>query len=383
MNRVPIDVASLAELASAAFHAQTTGPHDIVLPAGRYGRSPMFNVDATELEEPHRDLFDSYLRKLEQEHPAVERAVFRDAMVCGQGAVIVGGRHLLRESAIEFLAHQRLPDGLEIAADGSYALGAAPVRRIARPTLLLQRPWFANYGHWLVDGAAVLALLSRLAMPKGWQIVVGAQPGNTMRDVVFETLSMLAPGVGVVERPQGETWEFEELHYVSPIHVPPLYKHPEAIACLRAAATRDNVAGGSRTARFFVCRGDSRSRLLQNEEEVLRLLASRGFSALPNEPRSVREQARLFRSAQIVVGVKGAALTNMMFATSGAHLVALSPADFPDPFFWDLVSHSGVNYSELFGMLTSGDLPQSHNSFRIDPRKLSAILDEIETRLPS
>lgn len=381
MTELPIKVFSLADLVSEHSAHANRLTREIILPAGEYKRHPMFAVDTAHLQLEQHDLFKSYTARLSQGHHAMERVVLHDALVCGQGTVITEDRYLLRESAIEFLAHNLTPDGLEPSLIDDFRLTTPVAMQITRPTVLLQRPWFTNYGHWLVDGAAMLALLSRVSMPASWQIMVGAQPSDAMRDIVLETLSLLAPGVGIIERPQHEVWQFEQLHYFSPIHVPPLYKHPEAMACLRACIAANNISGSSRTKRYFICRGDMQSRRLDNEEGVISFLSTRGFTALANNSRSLHEQARLFRSAQIVVGVKGAALTNMMFATNGAHLITLSPADFPDPFFWDLVSQSGVNYSELFGELTTSHLPQSHNSFCIDIERLKTIIDAVELGL--
>ena len=376
-----INVLSLDELIADRLASEHRLRKEVILPAGVYQRLPMFMVDLHDLQPDQMNLFKAYRERLAQEHYATERVILHDALVCGQGSVIVNGQHLLRESALEFLAHHQTPDNLEPGRGGTFSLTAPVIRRVTRPTLLLQRPWFTNYGHWLVDGAAMLALLSRVAMPAGWQIMIGLQPSNGMRDIVLETLSTLAPGIGIVERPQQEVWRFDQLHYLTPIHVPPLYKHPEAIACLRACISCGHLVGSSQNRRLFVYRGDLPSRRLDNEKEVTDLLSNRGFSMLSNEPRSLREQARLFRSAQIVVGVKGAALTNMMFAAAGSHLITLSPADFPDPFFWDLVSQSGIHYSELFGELTTTNLQQSHNSFRIDLDSLVVMLDAVEERL--
>ena len=351
---------------------------DVVFPEGSYLRHPMFQTDITELDGGQRALFAAYTTSLKQQYGPIQRLILNGAVVTGQGAVVSSIGTLIRESVLEFLAHQAVPDGFMMEPDGSLCMIGCSSRRIEQPTLLLQRPWYMNFGHWIVDSATMLSVVSRLAMPKGWQIVVGAQTSEALRAIVFETIGMLCPGIPVLERPQADAWEFAQLHYVTPVHVPPLFKHPEGLAYLRAAVLQQNpsVPGGTR--RLFISRGPTASRLLINEPEVIGLLCGRGFEVIEQSSISLRGQAEIFQSARIVIGVKGAALTNAVFCASGSHLVALSPGDFPDPFFWDLVTQSGVNYSEIFGSLASHELPQSHNGFTIDLPRLAAIVDRID-----
>lgn len=73
------------------------------------------------------------------------------------------------------------------------------------------------------------------------------------------------------------------------------------------------------------------------------------------------------------MGVKGAALTNTIFMSPGAMAIILSPADFPDPFYWDICSQVNVEYVELFGSASTQRDP-GRADFTIDHRKLDAAL---------
>ena len=63
----------------------------------------------------------------------------------------------------------------------------------------------------------------------GWSIVIGANESPVMRRIVRETLDLLVPGTPVLEHPDGEAWQFADLRYVMPLHVPPQFKLPAAI----------------------------------------------------------------------------------------------------------------------------------------------------------
>jgi capsular polysaccharide biosynthesis protein len=75
--------------------------------------------------------------------------------------------------------------------------------------------------------------------------------------------------------------------------------------------------------RVYVSRARTGRRRVANEEAVMSALKPMGFELIHPETMSVREQVRLFSEAQCIIGSSGAALTNMLFAQPGAHVVVL------------------------------------------------------------
>lgn len=353
----------------------TTGVRrvDRLTPPGLYRRPRPAALDSTDLDPGQRATLDEISRACDQPYDAVRCVRLRDALIAGQGSVVTRDGTLVRDSAAEFLAQGMTPDGFTAAADGTLRL-PPPCRRIGPPVLLLKRPWWRNYGHWLIDSAAALGLATRLCPPPTWQLVVGRQESPKMRQVVADSLACLAPGVPVLEHPDNEVWACDELIYFSPLHIPPLFKHPEGLAVLRAQLLRAAPAGGRPARRLFVSRGDHPARRLDNEAELIAIASRHGYEVVEPQRLDLAGQAQLFHAAASVVGVKGAALANLLFCPAGTPCLVLSPGDFPDPFFWDLASHAGVIYAELFGRVTSCDRPQSHNSFRIDPARFAELL---------
>jgi capsular polysaccharide biosynthesis protein len=375
MQQEPITIATLAQFIEGQTGATAASAHvENLLEAGAYLRRRPFRMDVAALDAGQRPVFEQYYREDVAHFGPIRHMAFRDAVVAGQGAVVTRDFRLVYQSAAEFLVNGAAPDGLSEIGENRFVLAAPPTRTIERPTLLLKRPWNGNYGHWLVDSAALLALASGLAMPSGWQIAIARQQSPELRRVVRETLDIVAPGIEVVEHPDDETWRYADLHYVSPIHDPTAFKVPSALAALRALVLRGDLATGQGWCRLYITRGDHPARRLRNEEAVIALCRELGFEVVAPEQLSLVEQARLFRQADLVVGVKGAALTNALFCSSRAHVVALSPGDFPDSFFWDLLAQSGIAYSEIFGVLQTRDQAQGHNEFSIDINGLRTIL---------
>ena len=365
-----VEVFALKEI--LALHEERPGQREaavqveIVATAGSYVRRPPFRAVLDELADGHRQLADTYFRKTEQAYAEISHIRLRDALVVGQGAIITATGCLVRESVLEFLAHSRIPDGLELIGDGEFGLTSEQTVHVRLPTLLLKRPWYRNYGHWLVDCASIAALAGSLTMPANWQVAVGRQSSGSMRRIVFETLALLLPGVPIIEIDDDVPMAFDELHYVTPVHVPPLFKLPSAISALRAITLRDQLGFSSPRRAIYVRRNPKSNRSIANEEALLDLCDELGIDTFEPEGMGFVAQARVFHDAKLVLGVKGAGLTNAMFCSPRSHVVAMSPNDFPDPFFWDLVSQHGIGYSEIFSPPKIAGAGQGQSSFAVN-----------------
>ena len=193
--------------------------------------------------------------ELTQEAPAVTHHTLAQATVVGQGTVISTGDRIVCETTLEFLASGNVPDGLERAGDGpGMLLKTATEVVVERPSLLVKRPWAQNFGHFLVDAAALVTLADRLTLPPDWQIIITRFDDPRLRETAPEVMSMLAPGVTVVEHPDAELWRIRNLHYVSPVNLPPMTKRPETLAMLRTAMVRKHRDRPANKRRIFVSR---------------------------------------------------------------------------------------------------------------------------------
>ena len=342
-----------------------------------YGRKKPAKLDVKDIDEAQRGQAELYFSVLQQQHQKVGHFTLNDATVVGQGSVITKGGCLIRESAAEFLAHDQAPDGLVKSDCGAFELVSDRELWIDRPSLLLKRPWYKNYGHWLVDAAPLAALASRFILSDDWQVVVGEQDSRGMMKVVAECLELLLPDTTAIAHPNSEVWRFRKLHYVTPVHIPPLFKFPLGLMALQALTLRKSLNKQTTRRRLYIRRRIQDDRALDNEEDVLELCGRLAIDAVYPEELTFIEQAELFHSADLVLGVKGAAMTNTLFCPAGAHVVIMSPSDFSDPFYWDLVAQGGADYSEIFGKVVSRNRPTGKNPFHIDVGRLQQILDQV------
>lgn len=117
-------------------------------------------------------------------------------------------------------------------------------------------------------------------------------------------------------------------------------------------------------------------RRIENEDEVVALMASRGIVAVDPEAMTVAEQIRLFRGAALIVGSHGAGLTNMIFSDRARIIELFGP--------WKSLCYSAIaigfghDYSGIDLMpsvgFQRGDVGRSLN-FRADIDSLRLGLD--------
>ena len=378
MTGVQLNLAAIARLASVPLRNENgISIVEQVVPAGKYNRHPVAWADLDDLSPSQGLQYHRYFNSLSQSFNPIHRYVLQNAIVTGQGSVVTLGQSLVEDSCWEFLVHGHTPHGL-VRTDGDQFRWKehAPPHRVSAPSLLLKRPWWRNYGHWLVDAAALLALLRGHGVGGFEQIVIGAAEDEGLRKIFRETLAILAPGVPILEHPDDAVWTFDELHYVDPTHRPPMFKLPEAIGRLRAAVM-EHAPIENTGRRLFVSRLRYKRRQLSNESEIIGICKRYGFEVVYPEQLSLRDQAILFASADIIIGVKGAALANIIFSPPGASVIVLSPSDFPDPFFWDIAGPRGIAYSEIFGPLETTEFSQAQNPFIIDPDRFESLLQKV------
>jgi hypothetical protein len=99
--------------------------------------------------------------------------------------------------------------------------------------------------------------------------------------------------------------------------------------------------------RIYVSRQKSTRRIILNEPEIKTTLDKYGFETVFLEDMTLQQQVETFASAQIVIGVHGAGLSNMVFAEKEATLFELLVEKQDRPFFLNICASLGINYTAL------------------------------------
>ena len=382
----PIEIAGSVEAAKTTPVGARFGLKKAVLvaEAGSITRRAPLMIDDRAVAPDLRAVLASCLLRMRTDFPDQYLLRFTDAAVVGEGSVVLfdGRRHwLLADSAREFLKPDMVPKGMAVGSSrGTFIMPGHVSRTIDDCCLLLQRPWSENFGHWLVDQAAALSFLVESGALPTRHIIVTKTASLGLRQVIRQTIDAILPDAIVYEHDIGEVWRCRDLAYLMPVHVPPLFKLPAALQSLRKHLLPPPSSLSEATLptrRLHVLRSKGGSRRLVNEAEILEISARYGFETIVPETHSVREQARIFGEAESIVGVKGAALTNIIFAPPSCRVMVLSPGDFIDPFYWNIAGTHHAHYAELFGALAQEDRATSHNDFTIDPIRFDAALQRI------
>lgn len=350
--------------------------HAILAEAGYYFRHLPCAIDVTELEpwaSQYAPLSDSSVQRA----PQVVCYELSNACVTSQGCVITRDGHVVRESLGDLMTVPGLRiKGLRPLDEQRtrFEQDLLARRHIGPPALLLKRAWWRNFGHWLLEAAAPLALLrARAMLQEDVLLVTGAYEEPAMRAVVDATLRVLWPWPQpvVLEHEDDEMVQFDRLYYTTPVHQY-VYQQPGSVQALRSHLVPPPSSRGPR--RIFIERAGM-LRDLVNRDEVRALCVAYGCEPVNPIGLPLLEQVRLFRDAELIVGTKGSDFVNAIFCAPWATVVVLSPGDFPDPLVWDIAAHGPLNYFELFGAVTEVTDVTGRNPFAIRLDKLRPMLD--------
>jgi hypothetical protein len=137
---------------------------------------------------------------------------------------------------------------------------------------------------------------------------------------------------------------------------------------LRDLLPPDDATEG-RPRRLYVTRGNvPNTRRLVEEPALWPELERRGFVRIDPGTLSVRDQIDHFAAADVVVGVHGAALTNLLFCKPGVRVLHLMAPTYVKHCFYAILA--GIPGSEYRYLLGEGP-------GRVDPSRMNGIQDDI------
>lgn len=342
-------------------------PMGQLLPGCGYARVPPRFLDAGAVDREMAMLLREQFAHLQEPPLPVSLLAMREALVFGQGSVVLPDRRLLFDSAREFVINGREPDGAEVLDDGTM-LPRGTIGRIEGRTLLVKRPWYRNYGHWLVDLMPLIPLVARSGVAVD-TVLFGDVADGSLRNAMRVLAEAFLPKARILFAGDDQPFRCHTLLFVTPVHIPAVFKHPMAmqLAADAASAVFGATPPDPPAPRVYLSRQTMGGRRLTNAGDLEDLLGKAGFRTVHPEALSIAEQIGLFSRAETIVGVKGAALANVLYCMPGTKVLVLSPADFPDAFFWDLATQRGLDYSEIFcadGM--SPGAPTGRSDFAAD-----------------
>jgi capsular polysaccharide biosynthesis protein len=209
-----------------------------------------------------------------------------------------------------------------------------------------------NYYHFLLDIFPRLALLDTPGVPTPdcWYV----PSSQAFQGEILELAGFLPAG-GIVD---ADRWPHVRAETLLAPGLPDVDKRvpPWTVDFIRERlrpAGVEVIPGR----RLYITRGAKRhNRIVRNEDDVVGMLAERGFTVLDPGTLPVAEQIRSFAEAECIVGPHGAAMTNLLFASSGASVIELFAPDYVDVSYWKVADCvRGLTYRYLLG---TGRMPR-------------------------
>lgn len=211
------------------------------------------------------------------------------------------------------------------------------------PVLLCKKRGIGNYGHWMMEMLPKAQLVHRHLAELEVRFLVAQVPGPLNDSMAF-SLSMLgidlARTIVVDDTPR----RFADLLLVVGLSEHGGYMSPLVLDGLDVLAGCVAAAGAER---LFVTRRATGFRRVVDEDALIAYAQARGYTLVDPAALTLPQQVALFKGAMRIVGVMGAAMTNIAFAPPGARVVTLTPAGMPDTFFWFIATLRGLDYTEV------------------------------------
>ncbi len=300
-------------------------------------------------------------------HPATFMALVPRGENLGRaGACITPQGRLL----VDVSAHLGLRTPTDHRAFTGYMF-APPARHVCGRVAVLAAASAGNYYHWLFDALPRLRIIERAGIPLD-SIDAFIVPQSPLR-AMNETLSSLGIGADrlVQTRHMSRVWA-DELLIPS---LPGYSGNPtgESIQALRRWFTevpRSQPAGPKRILVERVGR-----RVVTNGAELRQVARQHGFECVNMDGMPFMHQVSLFADAEAVIGVHGAALSNLAFCAPATRVLELLSPAYANGCFAALCAEAGHQYHYLLGKGVVADHPHARwKDIEIDPALVGAAI---------
>ena len=242
-----------------------------------------------------------------------------------------------------------------------------------------------NWYHWVIEYASRLNFDN--SIPSGVPILVSDCVPEGFLDVISSISDR-----EILRLPNNLDWRVESLFVAQPlvqILDSTVIPWEEGLSVNSAAlgAFRDTVLNSIELhpspPQIFLTR-NSGHRGLINQNKLMKVAESFGFTSIDPSSLTWNQQVNLFRNAKTVIGASGAVMANYLFMTPNSNIYS-----FTNEKLWDFVlpaqisSISGANFSYLLGKSkfrpNQSSVEQMHSDFKVSSKRFRKLLKELDT----
>jgi len=202
-----------------------------------------------------------------------------------------------------------------------------------------------NYGHWLIDALSRLKLINQVhSLDTIDHFLVPTLHFDYQRD----SLAMLGVNLEkVLEVKPLDCIQFEQLICcTAPRGYSSLICPHWVIEYYRKTFT-DSFQTPERRRRLYISRNDAKRRKFKNERILTELLKQHGFDIIELSQYPLIDKIKLFQSAECIVGLTGAGLSNLMFCQPGTRVIELFPPRYVHYYYNSICGSLGLGYHYL------------------------------------
>ena len=202
---------------------------------------------------------------------------------------------------------------------------------------LWSHPW-TSYYHWLIDIAPKIAEAKRY-LGAAFSDLMFLYPGQLRK---YEQQTVEALGVSATR-----LVNLREVGSVTAdnIYVLPLPGYVEIHPGVDSLRMQLGVT--ARPMRRIYMSRQAHVRKVENEDALFNLLEKYGFEFIPDVPRSIADQVKLYSEASHIVAPHGAGLSNIIWCSSSTSILELANSQYHPDFFQKLAGRYEMPYRKL------------------------------------
>ena len=130
--------------------------------------------------------------------------------------------------------------------------------------------------------------------------------------------------------------------------------------------------------KFYIDRSDSKSNLknfryIINENELKNFLKDKGFEFVRLSELSFREELKIFNSAETVIGLQGAGLTNLIWSNNKTNIIELR-SSLTNKLYENLANDNKINFKKLESTPKDHVIEDHYGSIEVDIKKLEKMI---------
>ncbi|MFA6400836.1 MAG: glycosyltransferase family 61 protein [Salinivirgaceae bacterium] len=301
--------------------------------------------------------------ELKRTIPDTYLKIYSNTIVTSNGLVLKQSN--LIEDNLVLKQSLHLKDKVKILLKNLFLIKRLP----EKPYLITFNSEYSGYFHWITE------TLTRIMVTDNLHDFVLLMPDN-LKIWQKETLSVFKP-LSIEYLNTKHHYKIKSLNLVT--HTAPSGNYNDSvIRQLRQKFIESFNLPINKNKRIYISRQKARFRKLLNEQEFVHAISDFGFETYYFEELSFQEQIRLSAQCEIMIGLHGAGLTNMLFMSEGTKVIELRiPDDKYNNCYYSLANALNLDYYYVLGKKNTLINDFHSTDILIEINKISLLLSNI------